>query len=402
MSRSRAGFTVVELMIALTCGGIAISSMYIIGTASMRTFRAQERIATTQSSLRSALAQVKRDFQRAGFMGTPNVDLPAERCTPPVSSPVNDTSNSLGRGRLAAISAYQQNLTPSVGGFSELDPDGLNVWNRLDDVILTGNYSTSAEYMGVLVAPSGMSLSIPYSTHGFTRDFTHWYAAGGQAAGTCNEGVLKLAFAKGRLLRLHTLAEPNAFLPIASATCNNTDSLAQIDLDATIPGTCNGTGGWISPVNVIRYWVKNAQDVLEKTVVSAKNRVVQLRRTEVYPDDKTKALEISEGGATRLADDRAVLDYVVHFRVDFLMRDTNINSIDFVPATQLMVANNPERVRGAIIELGARTSEHEPEMDGALFDVRFPPFKVYNTRGSARTRVMKAELLLPNLAQEGY
>jgi hypothetical protein len=390
----------IELMIALTCGGIAISSMYAIGSASIRTFRAQDRIATTQSSLRSAMAQVKRDFQRAGFQGTPNIDLPGERCTPPVGPPLNSTVVGYKNGRLAAISAYRQKVDATEGGFEDLDPKPLNTWNRIDDVILTGNYSTSGEYMGVLVVGAGKGLTVPYSTQGFARDFTHWYdVSGSERAGDCNVGALQTAFTKGRLVRVHTLSDLNAFLPIESAICDSVNNVAQINLTETVPSSCNATSGWLSPLNTIRYWVKNAGGTAASR---AGNRIAVLHRTEVDPNKKEEALVVDQlGGGSRVVDDRMVLDYVVHFRVDFLLRGNNLNTVNFVPATQDEVAKNPERVRGAIIELGARTAEHEPDMDAKLLKTSFPPFRVYDTRGAARTRVLKAELLLPNLANEG-
>ncbi|HKU38612.1 MAG TPA: prepilin-type N-terminal cleavage/methylation domain-containing protein [Polyangiales bacterium] len=395
--RTRAGFTVVELMIALTVGGIAIASLYTIGSASMRTFREQDRIATTQSSLRAAMAQVKRDFSRAGFLTTPNINQQAERCTPPIpGAPLNDTGTGLGRGRLAAISAYHQNVDRP----KQLDPDDLNKWATVDDVMLMGNYATSGEYMGVIMDPNGLRLTIPFSTQSFTRDFTHWYDASGGSAGDCNERALSAAFTPGRLLRLHTLSEQNVYSPISKVGCDTANKVAVIEVSDPIPTECNATSGWASPVSTIRYYAADVPD--EEGSRTTKNRVVTLRRTEMNPLDKTKILEVNEDGATRAVDDRAVLDFVVRFSVQFLMRQANqTNSMDFVPATEAMVQANPELVRGAIIEIAARTAEQEPDMT-MLPDVRLPPFKVMKTRGAARTRALRAELLLPNIANKGY
>ncbi|HET6339704.1 MAG TPA: prepilin-type N-terminal cleavage/methylation domain-containing protein, partial [Polyangiales bacterium] len=99
--RSQFGFTVVELMVSLCVGGIAISSLYAVGAASTRHFREQQRISTTQSSLRSAMNQIKRDFARAGYLATPNVAANGESCGVAPTAPVNDSSNALGRGKLA-------------------------------------------------------------------------------------------------------------------------------------------------------------------------------------------------------------------------------------------------------------------------------------------------------------
>ncbi|MFW5921446.1 MAG: PilW family protein, partial [Polyangiales bacterium] len=47
-----AGFTLLELMVALVAGLIAISSIYFVSAASTRHFHEQQRIAQTQMSLR--------------------------------------------------------------------------------------------------------------------------------------------------------------------------------------------------------------------------------------------------------------------------------------------------------------------------------------------------------------
>ncbi|KAF0166734.1 MAG: hypothetical protein FD160_4059, partial [Caulobacteraceae bacterium] len=76
----RGGFTLLELMVALTVGGIAISSMYAIGAGSTRVFRQQNDIANAQTTLRMAMDQVKRDIARAGYLGTPDASLPGQGC----------------------------------------------------------------------------------------------------------------------------------------------------------------------------------------------------------------------------------------------------------------------------------------------------------------------------------
>src|ERR1700712_5920127 len=72
---SRAGFTLVELMIALIAGAFAVSAVYYLNGVSSRAFAEQMRVSETQMSLRSAMEQLRRDFSRAGYLGTPNSAL---------------------------------------------------------------------------------------------------------------------------------------------------------------------------------------------------------------------------------------------------------------------------------------------------------------------------------------
>jgi prepilin-type N-terminal cleavage/methylation domain-containing protein len=391
--RALQGFTVVELMISLTVGGIAISSLYAVGAASTRHFKEQQRISTTQSSLRAAMNQVKRDIARAGFLATPNASVGGEFCGTPLGAPINSPSTVRGAGRLAAISGYQRNVPKPP----TLDPDNLNARLAVtDDVILMGNYATSGEYMGIVLAPNNLSATVPTTSQSFARDFTNWYSAGGELAGACSNAAIANAFPVGRLVRIRTLANTNGFAQVTQATCDAGLSTATITFAPQVLG-CNATGGWISPVNTLRYRVVDS--VLTETSRFGPNRVAVLRRSEVNPANKDALLM---NGANPV-DDRAVLDYVVRFTVDFITRTTaGPNTTSTVPAAQGVVQLNPEFVRGAIVELAARTAEHEPDMDVSLNTARLPPFRVFTTQGAARTRSLRAEIFIPNVAYGRY
>lgn len=393
-----AGFTVVELMISLTVGGIAISSLYAVGAASTRHFREQQRISTTQSSLRSAMNQIKRDFQRAGYLGTPNGGLATESCMHRVGSPLDDSSADLDKGRLAAISAYHATVNPPAS----LDPDKLNVtWATVSEVILSGNYTTSGEYMSVQLDANRRGVTLPTTTQSFRRDFSNWYDTAAGKAGTCDLAALRNAFPKNRLVRLHAPNELHAFATVNEVRCDDTISQATILFQGDVPNECSLNGGWVSPLNFIRYRVENARDG-EASRDKDVNRVSVLRRTEVLPNNKRDVLEITDGAEKYAADDRAVLDYVVRFNVEFLRRAGAVATVDFVPAAEADIKAKPEFIRGAIIELAARTAEHEPDIDAERFASRVRPFRVFNTQGAARTRWLRAELFMPNITYEGY
>jgi prepilin-type N-terminal cleavage/methylation domain-containing protein len=392
------GFTVVELMVALTVGGIAVSSLYAVGSASTRHFREQQRISTTQSSLRSAMNQIKRDFARAGFLGTPNASLQSEFCGTRPGGAINVTTGAVDTGRLAAISSLQKNVALP----NQLDPDGLNpVLARIDDVTLIGNYSTTGEYSTVTLSGNRTTASIPYTTQSFRRDFTNWFAANGLAAGTCDNTAVANVFLPGRLVRVRNMLDTSSYAIINTAQCNNGTGTADIAMTSAVPSQCNATGGWISPLNVIRYRAVNAAGTEVSRV--GDNRIAVLRRTEVDPQAKGNPLQVVVGGTRQDVDNRSVLDYLVRFQVDFLMHDTTgPTNYSLVPATQAAVLANPEWVRSAIIEIAARTSEHEPDMDVSANTLRLPPFRVLRTQGGARIRALRAEIFLPNIAYEGY
>jgi len=400
-TRTPHGFTMVELMVALTVGGIAISSIYAIGAASTQNFRQQQRVSATQSSLRAAMNQIKRDFARAGYLGTPRVEQIGERCgvTGPIGAPLDDASRAAETGRLAAISAY----TEIAEKPDALDPDDLNPWATVSDVTLMGNFATSGEYGGIALSVDGKTVNVPSTSQSFRRDFSSWYTAGVRTAGVCNESALLAAFTPGRIVRVRALNDLSHFTTITDASCPNVaDVPAVITLDTPVPSTCVADTGWISPINTIRYHAVDATD--DETSRIGANLVAVLRRTEVDPEKKGDPLEVPEGGSSRVVDDRAILDLVTRFNVRFLMRRTTGTSptaVDFAPAEELAVNTNPERIRGVIIELAARTAEYEADLP-AVFGPRRRPFRMSTTNAGARTRMLRAELLLPNIAMKRY
>jgi prepilin-type N-terminal cleavage/methylation domain-containing protein len=386
-SAARSGFTLLEVMIALAVGGIALSSIYAVGAASTRHFRQQQRISSTQTSLRSAMDQLKRDFQRAGFLATPNVQANAEACAT-VGAPLDDATNTAGTGRLAAVSSFSKNVNPRP---TDLDPGNLNGWATMDTVTVMGNYATSGEYPGISVAPGGLVVTVPMNWQSFQRDFAVWT---GLNAGQCNTAAFAAAFAVGRMVRIHTQTERNFYSTVASVTCSGAVA-ATVTLNTPIPSQCNADAGWISPVNTLRYQAVNATG--DDAARSTTNRNVVLRRTEVMPDNKANPL-LQVGGNVPI-DDRNILDYVVRFNVDFMMSNGSPNSVNLAPAAAGDVLLRPEQVRGVIIDLAARTAEHEPEFRTII---PFLAFQVLSTPGAARVRQLHAELLLPNVAYRGF
>jgi prepilin-type N-terminal cleavage/methylation domain-containing protein len=379
---NRPGFTLLEVMIALAVGGIALGSMYAVGSASTRHFREQQRISATQTSLRTAMDILKHDFQRAGFLSTPSAAIPGESCYA-VPSLID---NSAGH-QLAAVAGYIKGAQKP----ESLDPNQLNAsrFYTVDQVWLTGNYATSGEYPGISIAADNVTVTIPMAWQSFQRDFTNWQ---GTNAGVCQPEAFNAAFPVGRLVRLHGLNERNFYTRVRSTTCTNT--VAAVVIQDAVPSFCNVEGGWIAPVNTLRYAVVDA--AADEGSRVGINRVSVLRRTEVQPGARTQALRDTAG---EIVEDRGLLDYVVNFNVGFMLgMGDGTSRVVMMPVADTALFANRERVRGVILDLAARTPEHEPEFSS---DVPAAAFRVYDTVGAARVRRAHAELLLPNIAYRG-
>lgn len=383
MSHKRSsGFTLLEIMVALTVGGIALGSIYAVGSASTRHFRAQQHISAAQTSLRGAMNVLKHDFERAGFLSTPNSRLAGEVCSEPTA---------VENRWIGAINGYLQN----VAAPQKHDPDGLNTvkdrdgspYYKGDDVWLTGNYVSSGEYPNISVSADGLTVTIPMGWQSFQRDFAEW---NGVSAGQCSEAVFQTAFAVGRLVRLHAMNGAYFYSRVASAACvGDSTASAVLTLRDAVPPICSMDGGWIAPVNTLRYHMVDSTAAED----DANQRNVVLRRTEVDPTNRVAKLTATVGANLVDIDDRLLLDHIVRFRVDFLLAEGQ--KISFIPMTQAEVLADPHRIRGVALDVAVRTPYQEPEFTA---DVPRAAFRLYTGLGAARVRRMRSELLLRNIA----
>jgi prepilin-type N-terminal cleavage/methylation domain-containing protein len=403
--RRRGGFTLLELMVALTLGGIAITSIYAIGAASTRTFYQQQRVAGLQTSVRSALAQVKRDLARAGFMASPRANLQGESCGAPASN-LHDPS---GSGNLAGVSLFADNINED-SAITGLDPTGNNPAQfSADEIVLMGNYATAAEYPGIeLIDPD--TIGIDQDWHGFTRDFTNL------SSGLFDGALFREAFKVGRMIRIKTTRGLKHFALITAVTepgqgTQGPDDDALVSFSPAVPTVCvsDVDGGWVAPVSTVRYMVRDlATGAKDVRFPAINGPVAQLLRREAVPTDKASPLDPN-------LPDRSVLDYVVAFNLSFqssqgnpqLYDRSNVSTYTITgPNAEQLVRNNPEWIRSINIDLAGRSPQQDATLpfDATLCaDLRcFQVFDVDEQPGAARVRRVRAEVFIPNVAFENY
>jgi prepilin-type N-terminal cleavage/methylation domain-containing protein len=383
--RRRAGFTLIELMFAMTAGAIAISSMFFISSASTHYFRVQQRLSNMQSSLRLAMDQIRRDVSRAGFGATPSQAFyPA--CNPGVGliDPVN----------FNAIRVLEA-ASPAV-----VDPTGGHMINGLaihaDVLRLFGNYSTPSEYAinGVV----GATVTLQPQWMNFTRDFSDWANAVPSTL-TVDANAFDAAFFPNRLVRLRSTNGSRFF-----ATVNGTNPGATPPTVTVGPvinaGTCAPlTNGLINPVSIMQYQVENATGATVHQNAAAAGVNTQLVRRELNPVNPAAGVPLPN------TVDRIVAERVIHFNVDLLVNTSAARNVTPVIAPVLAANNNafPERIFSAIVTLAVRAPTTDP---------RFPwitqPAGTELTRyrfrdgdpAAARIRTARAEIFLPNVAHE--
>jgi len=405
-ARRAHGFTLLELMVSLTIGGLAISAMYTIGSALVRQYHQQQQAANAMTTLRVALDQVKRDIARAGYMSTPNLipsGFPSVGCETgyPQHVPVP------GSGALAAISRFTADFCGSDASCSNVHADiNTNRTNGFtaDEIVMFGNYETSSEYPNVQLINT-TTVSVGRSAHAYQTDFTQWWSQGNSTAPDVD--AFRRAFAPGRMLRIRTTGGLQHYAVISGVTDQTGANDARVTFDRAIPAPCvAGTdGAWIAPISAIRYYPRNDPNPPSPNPWGP---MAQLVREEVQPGDKMTPLGLTEptNNAYTYTNTRVLLDYLVSFNLGFVVSTGGGPADVYTPGNDTATANTvnttPERVRAVTIELSART----PQDDRALAPgtcANLGCFQITANRpAAARVRTLRTEVFIPNIAFESY
>ena len=374
----RQGFTVVELMAALTAGLIAISSIYYISASSSRHFQEQQRVAQTQMALRMATDQIRSDLARAGYLGTPN-SATETTCIAPAAPLL---------GLTLQDGADSGSLT--LAGTNNAEADRLR---------MVGNYATSDSYLAVGLSAGGNQVALQDQWQGFRRSF----------GAPFNAALFNAAFQIGRMLHIRTLQGNHFFVTITGV--NGGASPPQVTFNPPLPigGACTGglaSGAMVAPLVQIEYAVvpMDAAQGLGNLRNAAAGALSGVNGPVLVRRELNFATGAVVAGTTQI-----VTEYVAEFDVDFIM-DTAlagaapnlVTQLDGVAAATL--AANPEQARTALVQLSVRTAAEDP---------RFPftpraaggPLTSYELLaagdGAARVRTARTEVFLSNFVPGG-
>jgi prepilin-type N-terminal cleavage/methylation domain-containing protein len=147
--RLRAGFTLVELMVALVAGSFVVAGAFYMSDVSSRLFSEQMRRSEAQMNVRAATELMRRDIGRAGFLSVRD------------TGELMGVSNALGLG---AVGGTADHVAPQLvtAARVQLGANG-------QELILTGNMTTSEQY--VVSTSNGNDLLLQTSNDSFRRSF---------------------------------------------------------------------------------------------------------------------------------------------------------------------------------------------------------------------------------------
>ncbi|MBW2460992.1 MAG: hypothetical protein JRH11_05055 [Deltaproteobacteria bacterium] len=363
-------------MVALVAGAIAITSIYFVSSASSRHFHEQQRIAQSQMNLRTAAAQVRRDFSRAGYLGSPNTV--EETVCPDATGSVDASTTDFG-----AIEVLDGDATLVL---TEASTNGVEA----DTVRLTGNFASGDAYK---VAGTQTSTTLNFATtwQGFRRSFGVPY----------DDALLTSVMQAGRFV--HIVNDGNGGHWFAQITSVSATTLPPtITIDRGLPDCFRRCvdGCTLSPLSKIEYTVISMADPTLSALnagspVAGSTGAVLVRRELTFADVLVANSQ------------RIVAEYVADFDVD-LISNTQLGA--GLPLTlvlqddanaETVSAANPHLVRSAVIRLSLRTSTEDQRFPyvARAAGAALTRFDI-NTAivGAARVRTTNLEVLLTNVA----
>ncbi|MCA9602912.1 MAG: prepilin-type N-terminal cleavage/methylation domain-containing protein [Myxococcales bacterium] len=430
--RRAAGFTLVEMMVALTAGAIAITSIYYVSAASSQHFQEQQLVANMQTAVRLAAERIRADFQRAGFLGSVNPRFNGEG-----AECAGDFVSS------GAPNDYVQGFWLQDGAMTSLlDQQGTNEV-QADEVRLVGNYATADEYVAEVLPASQLRIDVnnpafrrSFGTSGHAADYKDAVLAvfgGGKDPDTAPVRIVRVRTSHGRILlaKLTAVSEGSGTGPILTLDTSN------VNTDA-----CFKTTEWVTvaPLMRIQYAVGSWQSASGSkfagstplvgqqagTVGSVTSQAPALIRREITFDAEKTPVD-GTGNADATA--QVVLEYLAEFNVDLFVdtrandslppsvvraddpavdwtldSNTNTNDADARNSNSMSTVG-PQRIRSVQLRLSTRSPSEDARFTFVARGGSTAPLLRYEldpgVAGAARVRTIQTEIFLPNFSYKG-
>lgn len=395
-----AGFTLVELMVALS-GGLFLSMVvFALARDTTRFYQREGRIASATLAGAVGFDRLKADIERAGYLSTPNIQADPRNCT------LVAAGTPAGLQALASLRIFTDtpNLT-SQAAFQANANAGQTILP--DQIVLSGSYAATDEFM-VADATDGTTITLQTNNPAMARlGYLNTSVASEQKA--LLEGVF--GSTPGQILRYKDRKGMLYFGQIASVAGGPQPS---VTLTTALPlmrgatNTCGidgrGTGDSVNVVNLVRYRVMDVQK--DTTLYPLWKPLFDASKGAVGEDNRTELVrDMLDGASNSIA---GTTDIVAEYAVDLefsVMGQLVPNTPSLAPATPPSAAFNtyfaaaqtgdrPQGVRIVRTRLSVRSREGDraAAIPGGLYR-----FKLSGTTNDwARVRTFQADVALPN------
>jgi prepilin-type N-terminal cleavage/methylation domain-containing protein len=383
-----AGFTLMELLVALGLSAVVAVGLYSLSMVASQTFQQQQRISEIQLRLRSAMELIRADVQRAGYMSTPS------SANDPMACP---RSNVPVQGVRLIADAPNPTWQPAANV-------GINPV-RLE---LTGNFASTDEYL--VAGISGNTVFLQQQTLAYNRCCA---TSGAALENLFLNRVVRLRGSNGQMQFGQVISvswQPSIGAVNPSLTLAQPPVVISGSAGCGIPGL--GVGATIAPISTVQYSIQNAAATESNAYTGAAPFVegkTDLVRVELMP---TPTGPVPIAGTQRI-----VAEYAVDLDVAgvFDMAPVGAEQEPLLQRFAFGAVQNfnllgtagggpaqPHRVRALSVRLSVRDRVQDPDYGWFVRDPARDPltrFRVnLQTPGAARVRSATTEIALPTNA----
>ncbi|MEB2311516.1 MAG: prepilin-type N-terminal cleavage/methylation domain-containing protein [Sorangiineae bacterium] len=404
------GFTLVELMVAISGGLFMSVIVFMMARDGSRFYQRESRVADATLASVVGFERLRGDLARASFMASPNVRRDPALCQ------TIDASWPAGLKHLAGVrisTPAAPNATLSANG---LQPDSID---------LAGAYDSVDEFPMWGVTDGGTTYSVAL------QSAIGPLARMGYSAATDQVGLLRQVFKPGRALRIvdrsgrvqyGTIQSVSVTSGVPTVVLSNQPKLTFRTSDATPCGIRLNETGYVNVVNFIRYEVKSLSSSTRfaPLYTNAADVPFEAHRTELV------RTELDTSGAPITGDTENTEELVAEYAVDLKFGVTVVNNVtggtDPALATYLAgnaqignyagdtnaltPPNGPQRIRAIRVRLAVRSREADRQGNISDSSGTFPTgvapglYRVGLGAGAtapfARVRTLQADVSLPN------
>ncbi len=421
------GFTLVELMVALTGSLFFVIFVFMLSRDASRFFQSQIQISDTTVSVVNGFERLRADIARAGFLASPNLARDINHCPrPQLGSPQAPARygsylglQQMGLARIIQAPYAGSNhmmVHNSAGG---IDPDKL---------VLYGNYTTADEFAVRSASWGSDQINLEPTSNALVRIGYD----GNPAVGVLTEkqDLLKTIFRSGSLLRIADETGREQYSIIDTVTINTTLSpnvpviklkdIAVVTKDSADGATCglraHSAGITVNPVDIIRYEIADVRSnkasyphldyLFNGAAPDYDDTRLDLMRYRLPPNIDTNTSTASLGAAV-LRDAELIAEYAVDLKFGVTaLTNTNTGVLTYFGEDDVALANyagvpfsapanganlGPHLIRGIHARLSVRT--RSADFDGPL---------LADPDAVASEQLFRVELAEPALPSEPY
>jgi hypothetical protein len=409
----RRGFTLVELMVAITGGLFVAIIVFIISRNTARFYKTETRIGEATLGAVVGFERLRTDLARAGFLASPNIMRDPKVCAGPATA----ANWPVLLGALASVRIFRDDTL-----ITTLQANGITP----DRILLAGSYASVDQFpMTTITDDAGGGWRIALQPEAGPMARIGYGAAPDKNA---KMAVLASVFGTGRGLRIVDHGGMQFYGTIAGVDVTDPGFTPEIVLgpapvvEVAGSGICslptNCVGCQVNVINFVQYDVRNLKDSPNLPSPNPYGPLYDDAGAAPFDGDRSELarVELNVDGEAIIGTEEIVTEHAVDLKFGLTV-DNRAGSAEptlttFLPDNALIdnwagdiggaTPAKPERIRGIRVRMSVRSAEpdREANIDPAAAGVAPGLYRIGLGSGGgapfARVRTLQSDVALHN------